>query len=116
MKDYGVEVNAKLTPALFSLKNGLKYPGLLTREEVNGYEELVKIPLSLVLTSHKARKEVELTELFSDKFYKEGVTWQDRILVTYLLYIMSKDVKNIWKEMANQFSKEIDIVSFWSSM
>ena len=111
-----MEVNTKLAPALFNLKNGLKYPGLLTGGEVNGYEELVKIPLSLVLTSHKARKEVELTELFSDKFYKEGVTWQDRILVTYLLYIMSKDVKNIWKEMANQFSKEIDIVSFWSSM
>ncbi len=31
MKSYGVQVNAKLQPALFYLKNGLVYPGLLTK-------------------------------------------------------------------------------------
>ena len=63
------------------------------------------MPLSLVLTSHKALKEECLTEVFSDKFYKEGVTWQDRILVTFLLFLLSTDRKCIWTDMARQFSK-----------
>ena len=60
MKSYGVVFNAKLLPALFSLKNGLKYPGLLTSELIDGSEELVKVPLDLILTAHKAMKESEL--------------------------------------------------------
>jgi hypothetical protein len=39
--------------------------------------------------------------------------WQDRILVTYLLFLLSKDQNSIWTHMAKQFSKDIDIVSFW---
>ena len=57
MKNYGIIVNGKLQPALFRLKNGLIYPGLLTNKEVNGHEELVKVPLNLLLTAHKAMKE-----------------------------------------------------------
>ena len=56
MRDYGVQVNPKLQPALFRLRNGLQYPGLLTNKPVKGCEELVKVPLELVLTSHKAMK------------------------------------------------------------
>ena len=57
MKDYGVIVNDNLQPALFRLRNGLEYPGLLTSKEVSGHEELVKVPLNLLLTSHRAMKE-----------------------------------------------------------
>lgn len=39
--------------------------------------------------------------------------WQDRILVTYLLYLLSISKPCIWTEMAKLFSKDIDIVSFW---
>lgn len=58
--DYGVIVNSKLAPAIFYLKNGLKYPGLLTNKAVDGVEELVKIPLNLILTSHKALKDPDV--------------------------------------------------------
>lgn len=57
MKNYGIKVNDKLQPALFRLKNKLQYPGLLTNKEVNGNEELVKVPIELLLTAHKAMKE-----------------------------------------------------------
>jgi len=60
MKIYGILVNEKLQPALFKLKNGLIYPGLLTNKEVNGQEDLVKVPLNLLLTAHRAMKEPEL--------------------------------------------------------
>lgn len=39
--------------------------------------------------------------------------WQDRILVTYLLYLLSTNKDLIWTYMASQFSKDIDILSFW---
>jgi hypothetical protein len=67
---YGIKVNDKLRPAIFSLKNGLKYPGLLTREAVDGLEELVKVPIDLVLTSHRALKDPDMQELFSNTFFK----------------------------------------------
>jgi hypothetical protein len=55
-----VRVNKKLTPALFYLKNGLRYPGLLTSEGIEGDEELVKIPIDLILTAHRAMREEAL--------------------------------------------------------
>lgn len=58
--DYGVIVNSKLTPAIFYLKNELKYPGLLTNKAVDGVEYLVKVPLDLILTSHKALKDPDV--------------------------------------------------------
>jgi len=39
--------------------------------------------------------------------------WQDRILVTFLLYLLSVNKDSIWTYMASQFSKAIDILSFW---
>jgi hypothetical protein len=39
--------------------------------------------------------------------------WQDRILVTFLLYLLSVNKNSIWTYMASQFSKAIDILSFW---
>lgn len=73
----------------------------------------MKIPIDLLLTSHRAMKEVELSSVFSNKFYREGTMWQDRILVTYLLFLLSKEKDCIWTEMVKQFSRDIDIVSFW---
>jgi hypothetical protein len=67
---FGIKVNKKLQPAVFYLKNGLPYPGLLTTEEVSGHEDLVEMPIDLLLTSHKAMKEPELAAPFSNKFYK----------------------------------------------
>lgn len=58
-------------------------------------------------------KEEKLQDVFSHKFYKEGTMWQDRILVTYILYLLSINKPCIWTDMAKQFSKDIDIVSFW---
>jgi hypothetical protein len=113
MISYGITMNEKLQPALFYLKNGLKYPGLLTKEAVSGVEELMKIPIALILTAHKALKEPALEELFTNTFYREGPLWQDRVLITYLLYILSKNADSIWAHMAKQFSKDIDIISFW---
>lgn len=111
---YGVVVNKKLQPALFFLKNGLKYPGLLTNETVDGAEELVRVPLHLILTSHGALKDPEVEELFRDSFFKDGVLYQDnRVLVIYLLYLMASNRDCLWTYMAKHFSKEIDIVSFW---
>jgi hypothetical protein len=73
----------------------------------------VKIPINLILTSHRALKEPELAEIFDNSFYKEGPLWQDRILVTFLLYLLSTNKECIWLDMAKQFSKDIDIISFW---
>lgn len=111
---YGVTVNRKLQPAFFFLKNGLQYPGLLTNEAVDGVEELVRVPIDLILTSHKALKDPEVQELFNNTFYKEGLLWQDRILVTYLLYLLSINRNCLWTYMAQHFSKDIDIISFWN--
>lgn len=61
LADYGVLVSSKLSPAIFYLKNGLKYPGLLTNKAVDGVEELVKVPLDLILTSHKALKDPDVS-------------------------------------------------------
>lgn len=110
---YGISVNRKLQPAIFQLRNGLKYPGLVAREAVEGPEELVRLPIDLLLTSHRALKDPALANLFSNSFYREGSLWQDRILVTYLLYLLSVDRDCIWTFMARRFSREIDIVSFW---
>lgn len=116
MVSYGVIINPKLQPALFTLKNGLEYPGLLTKEAVHGEEDLVKIPVDLLLTAFKAMKEPELLSVFENKFYREGATWQDnRVLVTFLLYLLSVNKVSIWTDMARQFSKGIDILSFWPS-
>jgi hypothetical protein len=113
LKQYGVQPSSKLTPAFFQLRNGLSYPGLLAREEVSGNEELVRIPIELLLTAHRAREEPALAAVFDNRFYKEGAMWQDRVLVTFLLYLLSTNKDCIWLHMAHQFSKDIDIVSFW---
>lgn len=39
--------------------------------------------------------------------------WQDRVLVTYILYLLATNKDCIWTHMARQFSKDIDIISFW---
>jgi hypothetical protein len=110
---YGVSVNGKLQPAVFHLKNGLEYPGMVAREAVEGPEELVRVPIDLILTSHCALEDPAMAHLFSNTFYREGSLWQDRILVTYLLYLLSVDRDCLWTYMARHFSKAIDIVSFW---
>lgn len=48
-----------------------------------------------------------------ESFYHSGPIWQDRILVTYILYIMETDPGLLWSRMASNFSKDTDIISFW---
>ena len=73
----------------------------------------MRVPIDLILTSHRALKDPALVHLFENSFYREGLLWQDRILVTYLLYLLSVDRDCLWTFMAKNFSREIDIVSFW---
>ncbi|CAM6006612.1 unnamed protein product [Sphagnum balticum] len=61
LKKEGVEVSQHLHPAVFALKNGLPYAGLLTDTPLQGLSPLVTVPLRLLLTSHKALKEPMLS-------------------------------------------------------
>ena len=53
---------------MFSLTNGLLYPGLKTEEELAGPHILVKIPEKMLLTTNKANIP-ELEKLFQEPFY-----------------------------------------------
>ena len=65
------------------------------------------------MTAHRAMKEPSLEEVFKEAFYREGPVWQDRILITYLLYTLAVGKEGVWLDMVRHFSKDIDIVSFW---
>lgn len=57
LKAEGVIINDSLVPALFSLNNGLEYPGLRVNKDVKGEHNLVLVPVKLLLTAHKALQE-----------------------------------------------------------
>lgn len=56
LRDLGVYINPCLKPAYFSLQNGLEYPGLVTTEDLTGYDLLVRVPRDLLLGTDFAVK------------------------------------------------------------
>ena len=83
-------------------------------EPIGPGEVLVKVPEQLVLSSIKALQEPHLVDVFSETFYHAEGCWEDRVLNTYCLYLCSTEDKgNIFYEMVQHMSKEIDIACFW---
>ena len=111
----GLKYHSSLFPSLFRLKNGLVYPGIATTTFIGPKLLLVEVPESLILSSIKALQTVDLSDVFSEPFYNEENTWQDRVLTTYLLYLyQSGDTSNVFYQMLEHMSKNIDICCFWS--
>lgn len=50
----GISLNPKLQPAVFQLKNGLPYIGMVAKDTVEGAEVLIRVPEDLILSSAKA--------------------------------------------------------------
>ena len=64
------------------------------------------MPINLLLTSHAAENHPVLCKIFEEEdFYHTGPIWQDRILITYLLYELDKNPQTLWSHMASLFSK-----------
>lgn len=114
LKTLGIEVHPSLSPAYFTLKNGLEYPGIVTRDLISKDTVLVKVPEKMILSSMKALKEPALQEIYKDPFYNEHDSWEDRVLLTYCLFLVSTEAKdNIFYEMIQHMSKDIDVAYFW---
>ena len=62
----------------------------------------------------KALQEPHLVDVYCHQFYNEAGVWEDRVLLTYCLYLCSVEAKdNIFYHMVQHMSKEIDIACFW---
>jgi hypothetical protein len=91
LKEKGLVLNPKVSPAVFHLKNGLPYIGMSVTQPVAGGEVLIRIPEELILSSCKAVNEPELAEAFQDEFFlNETETWEDRVIIVYCMYLLHK--------------------------
>lgn len=109
-------VNPKIALSEFRLKNGLPYIGMAADQLITEGEVLIRVPEELVLSSAKALREEQLAAAFQDKFFiNESQTWEDRVLVVYGLFLLSrKEESDPWYFMVRNFPQECDIACFWS--
>ena len=115
LKSHGAIIN-KLDYAQFQLKNGLPYTGLIATDKIVTDEIVVRIPRHLILSTKIAFfSEVRPVFLDHPKFFSPYFTstWEDHMLLVYLLYEYSKGEKSNWYHLLNNLPRDIDYVVFW---
>ena len=115
LKSHGAIIS-KLDYAQFQLKNGLPYTGLIATDKIVTDEIVVRIPRQLILSTKTAFfSEVRPVFLDHPKFFSPYFTstWEDHMLLVYLLYEYSKGEKSSWYHLLNNLPRDIDYVVFW---
>ena len=111
----GARMN-KVSVGRFKTKNNLEYTGIFAKEEINSDQILMEIPQKLLLTTRHAwfspMREVFKQHLdFFSPHRASG--WEDRMLLTYLIYEYSRGKESEWYYLLDNLPREIDYVIFW---
>ena len=116
LKKKGVEIN-KVGIGQFKTKNGLPYSGIYAKETIFSNEDLIRVPRELLLTTRSAYfSEIRFIFTENPEFYssKFNSSWEDNMLLTYILFEYQKKRESIWYHLIENLPKEIDYLIFWS--
>ncbi|CAD8098588.1 unnamed protein product [Paramecium primaurelia] len=112
----GMRIN-NLRMAQFKTRNNLPYLGLQTIEKIESDSILVSVPRELMLTT-KIAYFSEIQEIFDayPQFFCQHCAggWQDRILLTYILYQSQLGKQSQWYHLISNLPRDIDYLIFWS--
>ncbi|CAK91275.1 unnamed protein product (macronuclear) [Paramecium tetraurelia] len=112
----GMKIN-NLRMAQFKTRNNLPYLGLKTIEKIESDSILVSVPRELMLTT-KIAYFSDIQEIFDayPQFFSQHCAggWQDRILLTYLLYQSQLGRQSQWYHLIANLPRDIDYLIFWS--
>ncbi|CAD8110312.1 unnamed protein product [Paramecium sonneborni] len=114
--DKGMTIN-NLRLAQFKTRNNLSYLGLQTIDKIEKDSILVSVPKQLMLTT-KIAYFSEIQEIFDafPQFFSQHCAggWQDRILLTYILYQSQLGRQSQWYHLISNLPRDIDYLIFWS--
>ncbi|CAD8076387.1 unnamed protein product [Paramecium primaurelia] len=112
----GMKIN-NLQMAQFKTRNNLPYLGLQTIEKIENDSILVSVPKELMLTT-KIAYFSDIQEIFDayPQFFCLHCAggWQDRILLTYILYQSQLGKQSQWYHLISNLPRDIDYLIFWS--
>lgn len=103
----------KIAPALFKTKNDQYYLGIMAKEKIYENEILLKVPRNLILSTKIAYfSEIKLVFDENIDFFCD-LSWEDKILLTFLLYENTKMEKSEWFHLIKNLPRDIDYLAFW---
>ncbi|CAD8105416.1 unnamed protein product [Paramecium sonneborni] len=112
----GMKIN-NLRIAQFKTRNNLSYLGLQTVDKIEKDSILVSVPRELMLTT-KIAYFSDIQEIFDSfpQFFSQHCAggWQDRILLTYILYQSQLGKQSQWYHLISNLPRDIDYLIFWS--
>lgn len=105
----------KITFARFYLKNGLPYDGMVSTDNINPLETLIRVPKHLMLSTRDAYMS-ELMPVFQenpDYFWNFDEIDEDLVLIVFILHEFSKGKDSKFHHLISTLPRDQDVLCFW---
>ena len=115
MKSKGF-ISSKVAIGEFSLKNGLRYTGLIVTEDLLTHEVFLQLPKQLVLNTRTAYLS-EINIVFQenkDDFIYNNEICDDYLLLFFILFEYQKGKESEWFNYISTFPKDQGFLALWT--